>query len=117
MKKAIWLVIVFLFVAVTLSACSSEKFPTGKYTYINASVEYRDDGTFILMSEDEVVSEGTYSVKGDEIQFTDSYCAEQDANPGTYKWLYEDGKLNCELIEDPCEGRVEALSHYWFGPK
>jgi len=115
MKKILWTIIFVLLVAATLSACSSEKFPTGKYTYDDASVEYRDDGTFTLMKRDKVVNEGTYSVQGDEIQFTDSYC--QDANPGTYKWQYEDDKLNCELIEDPCEGRVSALSHYWFGPK
>jgi hypothetical protein len=117
MKKAIWTIVLILFVAATLCACSSEKFPAGKYTYGTASVEYRDDGTFTLMSFDEVVSEGTYSVQGDEIQFTDSFCAEQDANPGIYKWQHEDGKLNCELIEDPCSGRVEATSHPWYGPK
>jgi formylglycine-generating enzyme required for sulfatase activity len=117
MKKAILPMVVSLFVAAALSACSINEFPTGKYTYLTASVEYRDDGTFTLMSYDEVVSEGTYSIQDDEIQFTDSLCAEQNANPGTYKWQYEDGKLSCELIEDPCEGRIEALSHFWFGPK
>ena len=84
MKKILWTIICVLLVAATLSACSNDEFPTGKYTYDDASVEYRDDGTFTLMSRDEVVAEGTYSIQDDEIQFTDSYCYERDANPGTY---------------------------------
>ena len=117
MKKILRTIFCILFVVATLCACSSDKFPTGKFTYSTASVECRDDGTYTLMSYDEVVTEGTYSVQGDEIQFTDYLCAEQDANPGTYKWQYEDDKLDCELIEDPCEGRITALSHPWFGPE
>ena len=117
MKKAIWTFVVILFVAAALCACSSNKFPTGKYTYGSASVEYRDDGTFTLMSRDEVITEGTYAIQNDEIQFTDSYCAEIDANPGTYKWQYENGYLSLELIEDPCEGRIVATTQNWFGPK
>jgi hypothetical protein len=117
MKKAIWTIVVILFAAATLCACSSNKFPTGMYTYYSASVEYRDDGTYTLMSGDQVVTEGTYSIQDDEIQFSDSYCAERDANPGTYKWQFEDGKLSFDLIEDPCAGRVEAVSQDWVGPK
>jgi hypothetical protein len=117
MRKAIWAIFVILFFAATLCACSSDKFPTGKYTSGTASVEYRDDGTYTLMNGDEVIAEGTYSIQEDEIQLTDSYCAERDANPGSYKWQHEDGKLSLELIKDPCEGRVEATSGYWFGPK
>jgi hypothetical protein len=117
MKRAIWTIVVILFAAATLSACSNNKFPTGMYTYYSASVEYRDDGTFTLMSGDQVVTEGTYSIQDDEVQFVDSYCEERDANPGTYKWQYVDGKLSFELIEDPCAGRVEAVSQDWVGPK
>lgn len=116
MKKVIFTIVVILFVAATLCACSSKEFPTGTYTYFDTSVEYRDDGTFTLMSGNKVITEGTYSIKDDEIQFTDSYCAETDANPGIYKWQFEDGNLRFELIEDPCEGRVEAVLLAWIGP-
>ena len=118
MKKIFWTAVCILLIAAALSACSSKAFPTGTYTCPGGVVEYREDGTFTLMRENDiVVTEGTYSVKGDEIQFTDSLCAEEDANPGTYKWHHEDDKLKCELIEDPCEGRRGLLTLIWFGPK
>jgi hypothetical protein len=117
MKKMFWTFVCILLVAATLGACSSKAFPTGTYTALDTMVEYRGDGTFTWMSGDDVNTEGTYSVEGDEIQFTDSYCAEEDANPGTYKWQHEDGKLKFELIEDPCEGRRDVLTVNWFGPK
>lgn len=117
MKKTLWTIFCILFFAATLCACSSKEFPTGTYTSGIYSVEYRDDGTFTLWHEGEVSTEGTYSVTDDEIQFIDSYCDELDANPGTYKWQYEDGVLSHELIEDLCEGRRNTVLQTWNGSK
>jgi len=117
MKKIFWTITCVLFVAAALSACTSDEFPTGTYTHSSRVVEYRDDGTFTYLWDDEVITEGTYVIQDDEIQFTDSYCAEEFANPGTYKWQYEDDKLTLELIEDLCEGRRELNTLTWFGPK
>lgn len=117
MKKILWTITCILLLASTLSACSNKEFPTGKYTRTGSVVEYREDGTYTYWNDDEVVAEGTYTVQGDEIQFTDDYCTEDYANPGTYKWQHEDGKLSLELIEDRCEGRRIAVSSPMFGPK
>jgi major membrane immunogen (membrane-anchored lipoprotein) len=117
MKKTLWTIFCILLFAAALSACSSKEFPTGTYTSGDYTVEYRDDGTFTLWNEGEVSTEGTYSVTDDEIQFMDSYCAEQDANPGIYKWQHENGRLTCTLIEDPCEGRRNTVLQNWYGPK
>jgi hypothetical protein len=117
MKKILWMITCILLVAVTLSACSSKEFPTGTYTHDDSVIEYRDDGTYTYLNDGEVTAEGTYSVQGDEIQFTDDYCAEEYANPGTYKWQHKDGKLSHVLIDDLCEGRRMAVLQTFFGPK
>jgi hypothetical protein len=117
MKKILWTIVCILLVAAALSGCGNKEFPTGTYTRLGSEVEYRDDGTYTFWNDGEVVAEGTYTVQGDEIQVTDDYCAEEYANPGTYKWQHKDGKLTHELIEDLCEGRRTAVLQTWFGPK
>lgn len=117
MKKILWTVTCILLFAVTLSGCSNKEFPTGTFTHTDSAIEYRDDGTYTYLNDGVVDAEGTYTVQDDEIQFTDDYCAEEYANPGKYKWQYEDGKLSFELIEDLCAGRRIAVLVTWFGPK
>ena len=118
MKKIFWTFACILFVAATLSACSSDEFPTGTFTTNKYKVEYRDDGTMTLWWDDEVVTEGTYSVADDELIITDSYCNEENAGSATYKWQYEDGVLTWELIgDDFWEARWETYEWRWFGPK
>jgi hypothetical protein len=116
MKKILWTIICILLIAAALSACSNKEFPTGTYTNAGSVVEYREDGTYTYWVDGEVVAEGTYTVQGDEVQFTDDYCAEY-ANPGTYKWQHKDNKLSCEVIDDLCAGRRSALEDPMFGPK
>mgnify|MGYP001107488476 CR=1 FL=1 len=119
MRKAICRIVVILFVAATLCACSSDEFPTGIYTRPDDVVEYRDDGKFSLTIGVKVATEGTYSIQDDEIHYTtDSWCDEVNAGPATYKWKHEDGRLSFEVIgEDLCEGRRMMHSVNWFGPK
>ena len=119
MKKILWTIMVVLFLAAALSACSSKEFPYGTYTRQDATEEYRDDGTFTYMFGDEIVTEGTFSIEGDEITWIqDTLCDEEYAGTATYRWQYEDGVLSFELIgEDLCEGRLDAHSVNWFGPK
>lgn len=119
MKKIIWTIVVVLLVAAALSACSSDEFPYGTYSRQDATVEYRNDGTFTYKFGDEVVTEGTYSIEGDEILWiNDSVCDAENAGSARYKWQHEDGVLSFELIgEDLCEGRREVMTVNWFGPK
>jgi hypothetical protein len=119
MKKILWTITLVLFVAASLSACTSEEFPTGTYTRQDLTIELRDDGTFTYMGGDEIITEGTYSIDGDEIQWiNDTWCDAEYAGTATYKWQHEDGVLSFELIgEDLCEGRREVMSINWFGPK
>jgi len=119
MKKIFWTITCVLLVAVSLSACSSKEFPTGTYSRQAGTVEYRDDGTFTYMFGDEVITEGTYSIEGDEILWiNDTVCDAENAGSARYKWQHEDGVLSFELVgEDFCEGRREVMSINWFGPK
>jgi hypothetical protein len=118
MKKIFWTITCVLFVAAALSACTSGEFPTGTYTHNQFVTEYRDDGTFTMWENDEIVTEGTYSVKDDEITVKDSFCNDAYAGPATYKWSADDQGLGFEVIgEDRCEGRRDSLSVKWFGPK
>jgi len=118
MKKAIWTIVFILFVAATLCACSNNGFPIGTYTFNQFVTEYRDDGTFTMWENDEIVTEGTYSVEGDEVTWKDSFCDAAYAGPATYRWSADDQGLKFVVIgEDRCEGRRDSLSVKWFGPK
>ena len=119
MKKIFWTITFVLFVAATLCACSNDGFPTGTYTHNQYVTEYRDDGTHTLWENDEVVTEGTFSVEGDEVTWIqDSFCDAENEGSATYKWSADDQGLKFELIgEDLCKGRRDTLSVKWFGPK
>ena len=118
MKKIIWMIMFVLFVAVSLSACSSDEFPYGRYRDGSAVSEYREDGTFTMWNNDEVVTKGTYTVKGDELTWIqDSWCDKENAGSATYKWSANERGLRFELIgEDNCQGRRIACSEFWVGP-
>lgn len=118
MKKIFWTITCVLFVAVALSACSNNGFPTGTYTHNQFVTEYREDGTFTMWENDEITTEGTYSVKGDEVTWKDSFCDAENAGSASYKWSADDQGLSFELIgEELCEGRRDSLSVKWYGPK
>jgi hypothetical protein len=73
------------------------RFDRGVYRIINADLEWK--------------SLGAYVVSGNRlILFNDPYCVE---DIGVYKWKVEDGRLNFEVIDDPCaiELRGKNLEH------
>jgi hypothetical protein len=72
-----------------------------------------------MWNDDVIVTEGTFSVKGDEITWIqDSWCDAENAGSVKNKWSADDRGLKFELIgEDPCEGRRNATSLTWFGPE
>ena len=119
MKKILWTITCVLFFAAALSACSNEGFPTGTYSHNQYVSEYRDDGTFTMWENDEIVTEGTYSVEGDELTWIqDSFCDAENAGSATYKWSADENGVSFELIgEDLCDGRRDSCSVTWFGPK
>ena len=117
MKKLFWTITFVLFFAVSLCACRNDEFPTGSYIHNEYVIEYRDDGTFTLWKNGEIETEGTYSVKGDELTWIqDSVCDAENAGSATYQWLADDDGLRLELIgEDRCEGRRAVCSVKFYG--
>jgi len=120
MKKILWIITCVLFVATILCACSSDEFPTGTYTFGSHLIEFKEDGTFTYMIGNDLVTEASYSIQGDELIWLsdDGSCEDIGANPATYRWEHEDGKLNFVLVgEDQCTTRYERLSLSWIGPE
>lgn len=105
-----------------LSACSddgdSSEFPVGVYhqpgsTDADGTFEFTSDGTFVAIGSDGlVVTEGTYSVDGDQFTWeTDSYCrgVGDDAESATYTWSQDGDMLTMTVVgEDLCSDRVEV---------
>ena len=120
MKKYTVLVIVSLLVlSAVLYGCSNQEFPTGTFMRTgDRIVEYTEDGTFRFIWDDEIITEGTYAINGNEITFKDSLCDEEYAGPATYTWAYENGALTFKVVgSDACDGRRSTLVLPWFGPQ
>jgi hypothetical protein len=104
------------------AACSDDgstnEFPVGVYhqqgsTDASGTMEFKSDGTFVLAEGDEIVTEGTYSIDGDQLTWdTDSWCKDisADAESATYTWT-QDGELLTMTVEgeDLCTDRVNTI--------
>lgn len=105
-----------------LAACSDDgdtgEFPVGVYhmpgaTDAEGTMEFTSDDTFELRFTGEIVTEGTYSIDGDQLTWeTDSFCKEigDDAESATYTWAL-DGELLTMTVEgeDLCPDRAELM--------
>ena len=108
------------------AACSDDgntnEFPVGVYhqpgsTDASGTMEFKSDGTFVLAEGDAVVTEGTYSIDGDQLTWeTDSWCknVSADAESATYTWT-QDGDLLTMTVEgeDLCTDRVNTIEPGW----
>jgi hypothetical protein len=52
------------------------------------------------------VGEGSVRVDDDQIEFFDSSLC---SGTGTYRWTITDGALSLFPLDEPCQGRAEAL--------
>ncbi len=102
MKRHLTCAIVVVAALGMLGACSDDQdeteFPTGKFVPVTATsteagyIEYKSDGTYVVMDEFDNTSEGTYTVDGDEITIeNDSFCetVAPDSNPVTYTFEWD----------------------------
>ena len=107
-----------------LGACGDDQdetqFPTGKIVPASASsteegyIEYRTDGTYVGIDQTGgTFTEGTYTIDGDEITFTDdSYCEANapGSNPVTYTFEWDGEVLTfVDNPDDTCAARVETF--------
>ncbi len=97
----------------------TSEFPVGVYhepgsADTSGTIEFKSDGTYVLLGGGEVVvSEGTYSIDGDQLTWeTDSYCkaVSEDVESATYTWTEDGDLLTMSVVgEDRCTGRVAVI--------
>jgi len=111
-KPAVLLIILLAFAAMV----GAEDFKRGTYSAtqggVKWAIKYDESGKVTVISNGKAVVEGTYKIKGDELEVTDEKgpmaCAAE--HTGRYKWKLEGAKLTLTKIEDECEGRATALT-------
>ena len=72
-------------------------------TDASETIEFKSDGTFVLADGAAIVTEGTYSIDGDQLTWdTDSWCknVSADAESATYTWTQDGDLLNLSPFVD-----------------
>ncbi len=89
-------------------------FPQGTYTSGEYTIVFADKGQFRVSTGEELVVEGEYTVKGDQMVLTDKRgrlaCTGEGMKNATYAWKYEAETLTLSKVEDNCSGRSEGLT-------
>jgi len=90
-----------LLLTLSLSACTSNQFPTGLFEHelIRGFVfEIDKDGTWAYYVNNMLVASGTYSIKGQEfIVITDKVNGSINPEFATYTWSYHNDILSLRL--------------------
>jgi len=98
------------------SAAEAGDFPSGTYTDADITIAFDGDGHYRGSQKGAIEVEGTYTVKGDRVQFTDTNgpwaCPMQQI--GTYDWKVAGQHLTFSKVTDACKERVNGLTpHAW----
>jgi hypothetical protein len=106
--------VLVLLLTLTIGA-RAEDFKKGTYTAPgegNWTIKFAEENKILVLRDGEVAAEGQYKINGGEMVITDESgpmsCGED--RPGKYRWHLEGKKLSFTVIEDPCEGRAQALT-------
>ena len=87
-------------------------FPQGTYTAGEFAIVFGDKGQFRVSKGEETQVEGEYTIAKDQLTLVDKggpmACGE-GAEKGTYRWKHEADTLTFVKVDDPCEGRSQAL--------
>jgi hypothetical protein len=89
-------------------------FPKGTYASSEYTIVFADKGQFRVSTGDELVVEGEYTVKGEQLILTDKTgrlaCTGEGIETGTYTWKYEGEMLTLSKVKDECPGRSAGLT-------
>ena len=114
-KKYLGIVVCLLLILVAVSACAESDFPTGMFIVEGGfyKMEFTEDGEGIRYEDAALISQGTFSVRGDEFTWkSHTFCGDKKA---TYIWAYENDALTFMLKgEDTCAARVFYLDNRTF---
>lgn len=124
MRKIRFVVLILLvatsfFISATVLASD---FPAGTFEAGKVGVRFSKDGHVQFLSGTQVLVEGTFSVKGDQIRLTDQKgpmaCASGETQSGTYRWALQSDTLTFAKVADQCDGRADDLtSQKWMRKK
>lgn len=106
-------VLLTVFFALVMNSFAAD-FPQGTYASAEYTIVFADKGQFRVMTGEEVVVEGEYTVKGEQLTLTDKRgrlaCTGEEMATATYGWKYEGESLTLSKVEDKCEGRSAGLT-------
>jgi hypothetical protein len=98
-----------------LSSAFAADFPVGSYAAEGHTLTLALDGNgqFRVTEKEVVQVSGRYSVKGDQIELTDTdgpwACTKAGEQTGTYHWKMGKSVLTLSKVADQCEDRVGSL--------
>jgi hypothetical protein len=103
-------------VAVTTVALAGD-FPAGSYISGPYTLKFERNGAFRVIKSGVALVEGTYRVKGDQLQITDKRgpfaCTGKGHATGTYSWSIEAEMLRFSKVEDNCTDRAQSFTDPW----
>lgn len=109
--KVLFTIVWVLAVATNLYAAD---FPQGTYASGEYTIVFADKGQFRVSTGEELVVEGEYKVKGEQLILTDKRgrlaCMGEGMETATYGWKYEGEMLTLSKVEDKCPGRSAGLT-------
>ena len=112
-KQATVLITVFWLFAVVTNLFPAD-FPQGTYASGEYTIVFADKGQFRVLTGEELVVEGEYTVKGEQLMLTDKRgrlaCKGEGMATATYGWKYEGETLTLSKVEDKCTGRSAGLT-------
>ncbi len=105
------LMLVFFVAGSIAGRARTGDFPLGTYQSGPFTFTFEDGGTFRVLHSSGTGVTGTYKITGDQIEFNDQdgeiVC--QDS-AGKYTWKQDHDSLTFTLVDDACDGRIEALT-------
>jgi hypothetical protein len=112
-KQAKVLFTIFWVLAVVTNLYAAD-FPQGTYTSGEYTIVFSDKGQFRVSTGEELVVEGEYTVKGEQLILTDKRgrlaCTGEGMETATYAWKFEGETLTLSKVEDKCPGRSSGLT-------
>ncbi|GEM_PF-1985528 len=99
-----------LFLGSAVVSAQAQKFPAGSYQSGPFMFVIEEGGSYRVAHTDGRGVTGTYKVSGDRIDLTDQGGELACDGLGKYSWKTDGEALVFSLVEDPCDGRTQALT-------
>ncbi len=99
-----------LLVGSAVVSVQAQKFPAGSYQSGPFTFVMEEGGTYRVAHTDGRGVTGTYKLTVDLIELTDQGGELACDGVGKYSWKADGDKLVFTLVEDPCDGRTQALT-------